>query len=179
MKPIHSTISPIFCFAYKLFQIKYRCFGIKISNYNRKIDFFNSFIDGTFNSFQKSTLEKENLNDLFSRLIMIFSLNLIYSHIWYSCLLIVHLPKCSIICSIFFRSRLSPILFDFRRFSDFHRIFPIVRISDFQNSQFFYHVILNKNSFSLKQWINSHCRKNYPNMFFLVKQLNWSVNSAL
>ena len=109
MKPIHFTILPIFCFAYKLFQIKYRCFGIKISNYNRKIDFFNSFIDGTFNSFQKSTLGKENLNDLFSRWIMIFSLNLIYSHIWYSCLLIVHLPKCSIISSIFDH--------DFHRFS--------------------------------------------------------------
>ena len=136
MKPIHFTILPIFCFAYKLFQIKYRCFGIKISNYNRKIDFFNSFIDGTFNSFQKSTLGKENLNDLFSRWIMIFSLNLIYSHIWYSCLLIVHLPKCSIICSIFsdhdyhrFSSIFvgSPIFTVFSRLSEF----PIFKIHNF------------------------------------------------
>lgn len=114
----------------------------------------------------------------FSKLIMIFSLNLIYSHIWYSCLLIVHLPKCSIISSIF-RSRFSPILCDFLRFFPifFEFRFRLSEIPNFKNHKVSYHVILNKNSFFLKQWINSHCRKNYPNMFFLVKQLNW--NSSL
>ena len=110
---------------------------------------------------------------------MIFSLNLIsfYSHIWYSCLFIVHLPKCSIISSIF-RSRFLPILsfFEFR-----FRLSEIPNFTKFRNPKItksFCHVILNKNSFLiLKQWINSHCRKNYPNMFFLVKQLNW--NSSL
>ena len=77
-----------------------------------------------------------------------------------------------------FRSRFPPILFFFEfRF----RLSEIPNFTKFRNPKItksFCHVILNKNSFLiLKQWINSHCRKNYPNMFFLVKQLNW--NSSL
>ena len=143
-------------------------FGPSLSIFYRMLDF------------EKSTRRKKIQMTFFSRLIMIFSLNLIFL-LTYLVFVSLHRPftkmfdnKFDFSITIFTDSlrffRFSPIFFEFR--------FRLSEIPNFKNHKVSCHVILNKNSFLiLKQWINSHCRKNYPNMFFLVKQLNW--NSSL
>lgn len=172
-----ATHSPIFTHKCHFFQVKFflkRRFFV-IENFAKTTTFWPNFsIFFTKCSISKSRLGERKLkwpffevdNDIFSKSYLLTYLVFVSPH---------H-PFTKMFDNKFDFSRFSPTLRFSPIFVEFR--FRLSRIPNFKNHKVSCHVILNKNSFLiLKQWINSHCRKNYPNMFFLVKQLNW--NSSL